>query len=79
MLGNCLLTNKVREESESEDGVKDLVDITLRKMDHDKDGRISVEDFQKSVDKDFLMLEAFGTCLPSNESGQRFKNSILDH
>ena len=54
------------------------MDMTIRKMDHDRDGRISFSDFKTSVAKDFLMMEAFGTCLPSNRAGQMFKNSILD-
>ena len=55
-----------------------MLDMTIRKMDHDRDGRISFADFKTSVAKDFLMMEAFGTCLPSNRAGQMFKNSILD-
>ena len=52
--------------------------MTIRKMDHDRDGRISFTDFKTTVTNNFLMMEAFGTCLPTNRTGQEFKNSILD-
>ena len=67
--------------------LKELVELTLRTMDQDKDGKISKADFHTTVKKIFslcttehyimiripfvqvtkypLMLEAFGTCLPS--------------
>ena len=57
---------------------KDLIDMTIKKMDHDKDGQISFSDFATTVSKDPLMMEAFGTCLPSNRAGYEFKNCILD-
>ena len=42
MMGNCLtkIKNTVMEEEGEEEGVKDLIDMTIRKMDFDKDGRI---------------------------------------
>ena len=52
--------------------------MTIRKMDYDRDGRISFADFATTVAKDSLMMEAFGTCLPSNRAGQEFKNSVLE-
>ena len=43
MMGNCLtkIKNTAMEEEGEEEGVKDLIDMTIRKMDYDKDGRIS--------------------------------------
>ncbi|NP_084119.1 uncharacterized protein LOC77036 [Mus musculus] len=51
-------------EEENEEGVKDLVEISLKKMDYDNDGKISFADFEKAVKEDGLLLEAFGPCLP---------------
>ncbi|XP_021045908.1 EF-hand calcium-binding domain-containing protein 1-like [Mus pahari] len=51
-------------EEENEEGIKDLVEISLKKMDYDNDGKISFADFEKAVRKDGLLLEAFGPCLP---------------
>lgn len=39
--------------------------MTMKKMDEDKDGRVSFADFEVTVTKDPLMLEAFGPCLPT--------------
>ncbi|XP_061144883.1 calaxin isoform X3 [Syngnathus typhle] len=65
-------------EEDPYDGIKDLVEITLKKMDHDHDDRISLDDFTKSVKKANHVLEAFGTCLPnitvSSMSCQAFHN-----
>ena len=80
MMGNCLFNNRrgSNVEEEGDEGVKDLIDMTIKKMDQDKDGRISFSDFEATVINDPLMLEAFGTCLPSNKAGLHFINSVLD-
>ena len=58
--------------------VKDLVDMTMRKMDIDKDGRVSFQDFEQTVKKEILLLEAFGPCLPTVVSRGRFTANYLD-
>jgi hypothetical protein len=45
--------------------VKDLVDIILKKLDEDRDGRVNEQDYASAVAKDSLLLEAFGQCLPN--------------
>ena len=77
MMRDCFIVNSDEREDEG-DGVKDLVEMTLKKMDHDKDGRISLADFQISVCKEPLLLEAFGNCLPSSRAGLEFVEKILD-
>nr|CAI5822256.1 unnamed protein product [Callosobruchus analis] len=44
----------------------------MRKMDKDKDGKVSLEDYQKNVDDEPLLLEAFGKCLPTDKSKVTF-------
>jgi hypothetical protein len=63
LLKNCL----VKGTEEDDDGVKDLVDLIMKKLDEDRDGRVSENDWSLAVGKDKLLLEAFGQCLPSNE------------
>ena len=75
-MGNCLFRSNADEEGD--EGVKDLVDMTIKKMDHDRDGRISFSDYSITVAEDYLMMEAFGTCLPTNKKGEIFKQNILD-
>ena len=76
MMKNCLIVSS--EQEEEGDGVKDLVEMTLRKMDKDRDGRINLSDFQASVKEEPLLLEAFGNCLPTSQSGAEFIKKILD-
>lgn len=94
MLKSCLIMGKGMEDDDGEDGVKvkfvkeelitrtiivkDLVDMTMRKMDIDKDGRVSFQDFEQTVKKEILLLEAFGPCLPTVVSGGRFAANYLD-
>ena len=57
---------------------QDLIEITLKRMDQDKDGRVSYEDFKLTVAQEPLLMEAFGECLPYNKAGLRFKETFLD-
>ena len=61
MLKNCLVKEAVEED---EDGVKDLVDLVLKKLDEDRDGRVSEADWAGAIAKEALLMEAFGQCLP---------------
>lgn len=60
MLKYCL----VKGTEEDEDGVKDLVDMVLKKLDEDRDGRVSEGDWGSAIQKESLLMEAFGQCLP---------------
>ncbi|GAB5583958.1 EF-hand calcium-binding domain-containing protein 1 [Prionailurus iriomotensis] len=77
MLKNSLL--KQPSEEDPDEGIKDLVEITLKKMeaffmstdvwlvtpqDHDHDGKLSFSDYEQAVREETLLLEAFGPCLP---------------
>ncbi|NWI02585.1 EFCB1 protein, partial [Tichodroma muraria] len=68
MLKNSLLIQPADEEPD--EGIKDLVEIALKKMastyliDYDHDGKLSFMDFEKAVRDENLLLEAFGPCLP---------------
>ena len=77
MMKDCFIVHS-NERDEEGDGVKDLVEMTMRKMDRDKDGRISLSDFQESVTEEPLLLEAFGNCLPTSPTGVEFVERILD-
>ena len=80
MMGSCLSKVKTaQDDTEEDEGVKDLIEMTIKKMDYDKDGRISLDDFSHTVSEDVLMLEAFGKCLPSDKTGQEFLSTILDN
>eukprot|EP00842_Homolaphlyctis_polyrhiza_P000781 jgi/Hompol1/1703/HPOL_005692-RA len=65
MLKNSLVKGAVEED---EDGVKDLVDLVLKKLDEDRDGRVSEADWSGAIAKETLLMEAFGQCLPTNKA-----------
>jgi hypothetical protein len=56
--------------------LKDLIDMTLRKLDIDKDGKVSLADWSSTVRKEPLMMEAFGPCLPSKRAIDIFMKKI---
>ncbi|XP_070702673.1 calaxin [Pempheris klunzingeri] len=75
MLKNSLIRQPTEEDPD--EGIKDLVEITLKKMDHDHDGRLSFSDFEKAVREENLLLEAFGTCLPDTTSIETFEQHVF--
>ena len=70
MLKNCML--KQPTEEDPDEGIKDLVEIVLKKMDYDHDGKASLSDYKKCVEVEPLLLEAFGPCLPDAKTKQAF-------
>ena len=46
--------------------------MTLRKMDLDKDGRVSLPDWKETIRMEPLLLEAFGPCLPNKKAAEVF-------
>ncbi|XP_064613910.1 calaxin-like [Liolophura sinensis] len=76
MLKNSLI--KQPSEEDPDEGVKDLVEITLKKMDKDHDTRLSPQDFQQAVEEEPLLLEAFGACLPSYEVVTSFNTLVSE-
>ncbi|XP_011496968.1 PREDICTED: EF-hand calcium-binding domain-containing protein 1-like [Ceratosolen solmsi marchali] len=57
LLKNCLI--KQRSEEDSEDGVRDLSEMILKKLDVDHDGKVSLLDYVTSVQEEPLLLEVF--------------------
>ncbi|KAM5157593.1 calaxin [Mantella aurantiaca] len=75
MLKNSLL--KQPTEEDPDEGIKDLVEITLKKMDHDHDSKLSYADFERAVREENLLLEAFGPCLPDSKSVMAFERQAF--
>ncbi|XP_034253300.1 EF-hand calcium-binding domain-containing protein 1 [Thrips palmi] len=74
LLRNCLV--KQPQDDDPDEGVKDLVELALKKLDYDKDGKVSFKDFQSAVKDEPLLLEAFGQCLPSEGACQTFLSTL---
>ncbi|RMX54779.1 calaxin-like [Pocillopora verrucosa] len=74
MLKECMVKSSTEEDADEQ--VKDLVDLSLKKMDEDKDGKISLNDFKTAVTKEKLLLEIFGKCLPGSKEIAKFLQSF---
>lgn len=59
-------------EDDAEESVKDMIEVITKKMDVDRDGKISYNDYKTTVLKQPMMLEVFGQCLPSREAVYTF-------
>ncbi|XP_075158895.1 calaxin [Haematobia irritans] len=74
LLRNCLI--KQPQDEDPDEGVKDLVEIVLKKFDVDKDGKVSLEDFMATVSAQPLLIEAFGQCLPTDSAIVSFFSTL---
>ena len=67
----CMLKDALfcpRFQEEADEGIRDLIQMTRRKLDQDRDDAISFQDFSVTVRQDPTMtLEVFGPCLPSDK------------
>ncbi|CAF0980624.1 unnamed protein product [Adineta ricciae] len=71
-----LLKSSVPKQMNEEnpiESIKELVEITLRKMDKDRDNRLSDDDFAASVHGDPLLLCCFGQIFPSSSKREVFE------
>lgn len=75
LLRKCV--NKHQDEDVDE-AVKDLVDIIIKKVDLDKDGIISFEDYRNSVLSEPMLLECLGQCLPDRKHVYAFLVTFTD-
>ena len=50
--------------------------MTLKKLDNDRDGRVSFDDWSTSIRKEPLMMEAFGPCLPTERASNVFMRKV---
>jgi hypothetical protein len=60
------IVNSPSEEDTAE-AITELIDLLLKKMGDAKDHRISKESFRAAVEKDRLLLQVFGPCLPDKK------------
>ncbi|XP_047360761.1 EF-hand calcium-binding domain-containing protein 1-like [Vespa velutina] len=71
---NCLI--KQPGEEDPDEGIRDLSELTLKKLDVNRDGKISFQDYETAIRKEPLLLEAFGQCLPTEENCTAFIKSL---
>jgi len=75
LLKSSLIKN-MGGDDDPDEGIKDLVEIALKKMDLDNDHRLSFKDFMSSVEEDKLLLECLGTCLPQCECVRDYEQRL---
>ncbi|XP_076755504.1 calaxin isoform X2 [Xylocopa sonorina] len=77
IMRGCLI--KLQNDENPDEAVKDLIDLLIKKLDVDRDGSISEEDFRITVkDRNPLLLECMGPVFPSREARHVFLSSFTD-
>lgn len=66
------------QDEDVDEAVKDLVDIIIKKVDVDKDGIISFDDYRTTIQEEPMMLECFGQCLPDRNHVKAFLMTFTD-
>jgi len=60
-------------DEDPEEGIKDLVELALKKLDFDGDHRVSYKDFEEGIGMENLLLQGFGQCLPDEKKKMKFE------
>ncbi|KAI4483756.1 hypothetical protein M0804_008016 [Polistes exclamans] len=77
MMRGCLIAYSPDEDPD--DGVKDLIDLMIKKLDVDRDGYVSEEDFGTAVkEKGEVLLECMGPIFPSRNARHSFLTTFTD-
>jgi Ca2+-binding EF-hand superfamily protein len=73
MLGDTFKARGEMDEAEAHECVKELVQLTMKKLDLDRDGLVSFVDYKSAVEREPLLLQCCGICLPSPQSLKAFQ------
>lgn len=77
LLQDCLVKTKA-DDNDTEEAVKDLVEMLFRKLDMNHDGKVDKEDFWAAVKEDNLLLECCGQVFPSQRHVDVFEATFAD-
>ncbi|CAG9863761.1 unnamed protein product [Phyllotreta striolata] len=66
-------------ESDAEEMAKDMVEVVLKKLDLDRDGKISFNDYRFNVLKQPLLLEFLGQCFPTKHTVHKFMATFTEN
>ncbi|XP_036141423.1 EF-hand calcium-binding domain-containing protein 1-like [Monomorium pharaonis] len=73
----CLI--KLQMDEDPDEAVKDLIDSLLKKLDVDRDGVISEEEFHRAIkERNLLLLECMGPVFPSRVARQTFLSTFTN-
>ncbi|KAK2575993.1 hypothetical protein KPH14_007352 [Odynerus spinipes] len=77
MMRGCLIAHSSDEDPD--ESVKDLIELVLKKIDIDRDGFLSEEDFRTAVkEKHEFFLECFGPIFPTREARHTILTTFTD-
>nr|CAH8820032.1 unnamed protein product [Trichobilharzia regenti] len=65
-------------DEDPDEGVRELVEITFKRLDVDHDGRLNFTDFQQAVEDNALLLEILGQCFPDEEVTTAFLSTFQE-
>ncbi|XP_046833010.1 EF-hand calcium-binding domain-containing protein 1-like [Vespa crabro] len=78
MMRGCLIAHLPDEDPD--DGVKDLIELMIKKLDVDRDGFVSENDFRTAVkERGEFFLECMGPVFPSREAQHAFLTTFTDN
>ncbi|KAL2750841.1 calaxin-like [Vespula maculifrons] len=78
IMRGCLIAHLPDEDPD--DGVKDLIELIIKKLDIDRDGYVSENDFRTAVkERGEFLLECMGPVFPSREARHTFLTTFTDH
>ncbi|XP_023310280.1 EF-hand calcium-binding domain-containing protein 1-like [Anoplophora glabripennis] len=63
-------------EEDAEESAKEMIEVLTKKMDIDRDGKISFNDYRQTILKQPMLLEVFGQCLPTRENIHAFMTTF---
>lgn len=75
LLKNAMISQSGEEDAE--ESARDMIEVITKKMDIDRDGKISYSDYKSTVTKNPMLLEAFGQCLPSRHAVYAFALTFI--
>lgn len=74
-LSKCLIK---KHKDITDEALKDLVDIIIKKADKNGDGMISYKDYKETVLEDPLFMECLGPCYPNRACVYSFLATFTD-
>ncbi|KAI8785809.1 calaxin-like isoform X1 [Biomphalaria glabrata] len=74
----CVIMND-SEDVDTEEAVRELVEIVLKVTDIDENGAIDLNEFRRLVKSNVLYLQLLGPCLPTESYLQHFQHVLSTH
>ncbi|XP_063989815.1 calaxin-like isoform X1 [Diachasmimorpha longicaudata] len=76
MMRGCLI--KLEGEGDLDEAVRDLIEMMLKTIDVDRDGKVDEDEFRIVVKRNPLVLECMGPVFPSREAQHTFLTTFTD-